>query len=265
MFPDQAVLPSGASAGSASAGSANSAGSASAGAGGDDATPGGSGTGGVAAGAGGAGGTTEPSGGAGADAGGAGGTPSCDDPQTTPVTLSADSWIDASNPGAGNGSATTLSVVGGAAEHRALLSLSLPVPPPGAFLLRATLRLQLQTNADATLASRQLGLHRLQRQFVENRASWTNWSNGQPGKWSEPGGDFGELQAQATVAPGTAAGPVEFDITPLVALEASTQPVPLSLIVLELGSAPAAPAALAFTSREGDASAPVLLIDYCAP
>jgi hypothetical protein len=43
-----------------------------------------------------------------------------------------------------------------------------------------------------------------------------------------------------------------------------SESISLSLIVLEVGPAPADPAELALTSREGDASAaPELVLEYC--
>jgi hypothetical protein len=113
---------------------------------------------------------------------------------------------------------------------------------------------------------RQLRLHQLEHPVMENRATWNRWDNGASGNWKNPGGDFGVAIAEAEVAAGTAAGIVGFDVTTIVGRSFATVPVPLSLILLETSAPPPAPADLAFTSSEGDASGvPALIVEFCGP
>jgi len=202
--------------------------------------------------------------GAAAGAGGAGGAP-CLNPEQQVVAITADTWIEAAKPGTAHGSDTLLSVDGGAAERRALLQLTLPAAT-GKVLSRARLVLQLQANADGALASRQLGLHELVQAVSESRTTWTNYGNGGSRKWTVAGGDFGDEISAATLPAGTASGALTFEVTVPIRKIIVATPIPLSVIVIESGPVPAAPAELAFTSREGDAlGVPTLLLDYCDP
>jgi hypothetical protein len=211
---------------------------------------------------GGVGGATNPGGGG----VGAGGTPvTCDAPEQRVLPIATDTWIDAAKPSTTHGTDKQLSVVGGAGERRALLQVGLPAAPDGAWLIEATLTLSVESNADVTLAPRRFALHRLSQAFVENRTTWLNFDNA--GKaWAAPGGDF-ELQqlAGADFSEAGAPGVLSFDVTEALGLLFSSQAVPLSLIILETGTVPAAPSELAFTSTEGDASDPSLVIDFCTP
>lgn len=274
MFPDEAVLPAtsntdlgGGGGNETVAGSSADAGSppASGGAGtGSIDSGGGAGLAGAAdAGNGGVGGVIEPSGGQ----GGAGGTgvATCDDPLQTVVVPTEDTWIGSAKPGTGHANDTQLFVDTGADERRMLLWIDLPAAPDGASLVRATLTFHLEANADVTLAQRRLGLHLLSESFVESRTTWTNFSNGANNKWATPGGDYGALLARATLPAGTSTGPLSFDVTEPLAMAYAATLVPLPLIIREIGVLPPAPAVLAFTSAEGDASQPSLVIEYCLP
>lgn len=199
-------------------------------------------------------------------AGAAGGMPGCAEPQERVVLLSADTWIEADKPSNGHGNDQVLSVVGGGQERRALLEFTLPAAQQGTVLLQATLTLHLQANADAGLAERRLQVRRLGQAIREERTTWTNWGNGGSRKWLVPGGDFGPVLDGARISAGTAEGNLMFDVTATVREAWSAAAVALPLIVMENGAPPLAPAELAFTSREGDASSvPTLLLQYCEP
>jgi hypothetical protein len=265
VFPDEATLPS-ASAG-AGGGSVLPTGGA---AGGDDVGPAPLGGAGAADGgslsAGGAGAGAPPLGMAGSDAGGGGGAPPCTAPQPTVIAVTADTWIEAAKPTIAHGNDDVLSVVGGGQERRALLEVTLPAAMADALLVKATLALHLQANADVGLAARQLSLHQLEHAVIEARATWNKWDNGAKGNWRALGGDFGAAVAQAQVPAGTTNSTLTFDVTEVVGSTLAPTAIPLSLILLETGAPPAAAAELAFTSREGDASgAPTLILEYCEP
>ena len=198
--------------------------------------------------------------------GGAGGAAPCANPREQVLVVTADTWIEAAKPSTGHGSDKLLSVVGGGQERRALLQVMLPAAVAGAVPFRASLVVHLQANADVDLAKRKLRVYVLAQQVNENRATWDNWSNGNKGKWLMPGGDFGLTYAQTALRAGTAAGTLAFDVTEAVRSALMATPIPLSLILLETSGPPAAPAELAFTSREGDASGiPALILQFCEP
>jgi hypothetical protein len=198
--------------------------------------------------------------------GGTAGTPSCADPQERVILVAADTWIEAAKPSASHGNDQQLFVIGGGQERRALLELTLPAAVTGAVVLKATLALQLQANADTGTAERRLQLRQLSRAFNESSASWDNWGNGSSREWMLAGGDFGPMLASTRLAAGTANGPVTFDVTVPVGQVFAANPAVLSFIVMENGAPPVAPAELAFTSSEGDASGvPALTLQYCEP
>jgi len=198
-------------------------------------------------------------------AAGAGGA-SCANPEQQVVAITADTWIEAAQRGTGHGTDPALSVAGGVAERRALLQLTLPAAAAGKVLSRASLVLHLQADADVTLAPRQLGLHQLQRPVSELHTSWSNYDNGGNHRWDLPGGDFGAEISATTLPAGTKSGALAFEVTAPILNIIGAAAIPLSVIVVEKGPAPAAPAELAFTSREGDALlVPRLLLDYCDP
>jgi hypothetical protein len=212
------------------------------------------------------GGTGGTGGSATAGTGGSAGNPGCADPQERVILVDADTWIEAAKPSAGHGSDKQLFVIGGGQERRALLQLTLPAAVTGAVVLKATLALHLEENANLGAVERRLQVRRLSQPVDEGRTTWTNWSNGGNRKWLTPGGDFGPVLASARVPAGIAQGPVTFDVTVAVSEVFAADPVVLSFIVLENGAPPAAPAELAFTSREGDASGvPALTLQYCEP
>jgi len=271
VFPDEATLPP-----QAVAGSGGDSMAAQAGAGGDtvDMMPvGGDGAGAAttaAAGEGGApgvGGTRAAAGEGGAlVAAGAGGqtTAPCVNLEQQAVIVTADTWIDAAKPGTAHGNEAVLSVVAGINERRALLGFTLPAVPAGKVLNRASLALHLEMDADVKLTARRLGLHQLDEDVSESRSTWTNYANGASGRWVTLGGDFGPELSSVLLQAGTSSGSVTFTLTAPVRKLIGPAPIPLSLIVLEKGSPPAAPAELAFTSSEGDASGiPALILDYC--
>jgi hypothetical protein len=264
VFPDEATLPS------AVAGVGGSSVLPQAGAvaeGGDTAARGGGGAalGGALSSAG-AGAGAPPLGGAGSEAGGAGGAAPCDNPQQTVAEVTADTWIEAAKPMTGHGADEVLSVVGGGQPRRALLEVTLPAPGASAVLLSATFELHVTANADTGLPRRQLRLYRLEHPVLEGRATWNKWNNGSDGDWTKLGGDFGAAVAEATLPAGAAESTLTFDVTELVRSTFVTTPVPLSLILLEISAPPPAPAELAFTSREGDASrVPKLILEFCEP
>jgi hypothetical protein len=162
-----------------------------------------------------------------------------------------------------HGTDPNLFVVEGTEERRALLSFNLPVAPTGASLVRAELRLRLESNADAALAKRELEVHLLEQLVDEGRTTWNNYASGASQQWANPGGDYGPAVASTTISALTQNGPVSFDVTSVVAGAFGAEPIPLPLIVREVSS-PTAPAELAFTSRQGDdLGAPELLLEYC--
>jgi hypothetical protein len=158
-----------------------------------------------------------------------------------------------------------LFVNGGAAERRTLLKIDVPAAPAGAWLVRATLDFNLESNQAATLAQRVLGLYPLTRDYTEAKATWLNFTNGANNQWNAAGGDFGSILARATLPAETSAGTLSFDVTKPLSSVYSAQAVPLALIVREVGAPPPGPAALAFTSSGGNASVPALTIEYCEP
>jgi hypothetical protein len=266
VFPDEATLPV-AVAGAAVGGSSVLPQAGIAGIDGTETTAGadaGAGDGGAPGGVGGApptgvAGSPDVSGGAGA-AGAA-----CASPQTIVGAVTADTWIEAAKPNATNGNDKTLSVVGGGQERRALLQLALPAVPVPAVLLRATLALYLESNADVGLALRRLTVHQLEQDVIEGRASWSHWSTGNR-TWTTPGGDFGPVLAKADVPAGVSGAALTFDVTVPVEQALAAKLAELPLIVLESSAPPPAPAELAFTAKGGNASGiPALILEYCEP
>jgi len=253
VFPDQAELPPGGDAGAGgepaeggtSFGAAGQTGPNEAGQGGArPAGPGGSGA--------------EPAG------GGAGGAAECATEKRV-LTMLEDTWIESAKPATAHGGDPTFWVVKGEEERRALLSFPLLQAPPGAVLVRAELRLHLESNADVTLTERHLEAYLLEHVVNEARTTWNNYDSGAANQWVTPGGDFGPAVA-ATIVPALIQdGPVTFDLTSALSELFSTDGVPLPLIVLEVGSSPTPPAELAFTSSEGDAleATPQLFLEYC--
>lgn len=265
VFPDEAVLPPRGDAGAA--GDAGDASVAQAGVGTSGGAPSVAGSGALAG---------EPGlGGAGAGAGGgpdsfggaaAGGGPNeCPAPGEVSREATADTWIEKATPGAGHGDDAALRVVGDPEPQRALMQFLLPIKAAGANLIRATVRVHLQSNADATLSERHLEMSQLEQLVDPERATWDNWGSGSNREWQMPGGDFGLAVASATIPAELTEGWVSFDVTAAVdAALSTTAAVPFPLIVLEVGAAPTPLAALAFTSTEGDdLEDPELLIEYC--
>lgn len=202
---------------------------------------------------------------------GAGGAPAetCASPQELTERTSLDLWIGASEPTANHGGGRLLQVSGGTDERRAMFALTVPAAATGQRLLRAEILLELESNDDATRSARQLGLH-LQaplRAVVEGKATWLQWGgNKNKDVWLTAGGDLGELVTRTDIAAGTSRGVVRFDVTEAVARVLGPQPSLHGLVVLELGAAPPAPAALAFTAREGnEAMSAALRLRYCQP
>lgn len=259
VFPDEATLPT------AMAGT-SPGGDASASEGGLSGATGGQPSAGVG---------TEAGGGAGLPAisqagapeggGGSGGALPCASPTSAVGMVTADTWIEFARPNALHGNDKMLSVIAGGEERRALLQAALPAIPEGAVVLHATLALHLESNADARRAMRRLAVRLLAQEVVETRASWLNWNNA--GRtWNMEGGDFGPVLATATVPAGVAEGTVGFDVTVPVEEAVSDGTSTLPFIVLETSAVPPAPAELAFTSKEGNASnIPQLIVDYCEP
>jgi hypothetical protein len=260
IFPDQATLPT---AVAGSAGSATVGGS-----GGDatDMTPN-AGAGGDGRGAAGSEGGAPQAGMAGVNGlGGEGGADACANPQTLLGLATADTWIESAKPTTGHGKDAVLvvSAVDGM-DERALLDLTLPAVSDKELVLKATLNLHLQANADQMLVARQLRAHSLAHAVVEARATWNNW-DGPGNPWQTAGGDFEPAFAEATVASGTSEGIVTFDVTAAVRAALAAQATSVRFIVLESGSAPPAPAELSFISRQGLVSGiPALIIEVCSP
>jgi hypothetical protein len=272
VFPDAATLPTlpPSTAGVANAGGVG---------GGDDPSPAGAPGAGVAGlpdaggspptgGVSGGGSAALPAGAGGVDMASAGAgsePPLCNDPRQVIVPMAFDTWIESAKPKQSHGSDLDLLVVGAPDERRALLQLMLPAHDDGEALLGAQLTLHLKANSDAGGAARQLGLHRLTREVGSN-TTWDNYSSGASRKWTTPGGDFGPELARLSVPAASTEAVLSFDVTELIRSTQSPTPVTLSVVVLEIGSAPAAPADLAFDAVEGDASvSPQLSLSYCAP
>jgi len=197
--------------------------------------------------------------------GGTGGTSTCIHPQSSQIPADADTWIEKAKPSATHGDDPQLFVTGGAAEERALLSFTVPGPPSGTTLHRASLRLRLESNADSSASPRRLVVSDLTRGFNESRASWINYDKSGSAKWSAAGGDIGGELGAATLAKGTSSASVAFDVTQALVSLNIADAFSLPLIVLdETDPARPAPAELAFTSAQGTASQrPVLLLEYC--
>lgn len=281
VFPDEAVLPA-ASAGSATAGNEAGAPSSEGGAG-VGALTGGTGAipvGGTTA-AGGSSGGSPSGGGSGGVAGeggegvgqaGTGGVvvPTCDSPEQYVAKTSLDAWVGSVAPSTNHGDEPLLYVSGGTDERRALFVLTVPAAPAGAKLLRAEIVLSLESNADSSRTTRKLSLSLLQppRTMREDKVTWTHFAQGNNNTWDVPGGDLGEPVAERTLPPGTTSGLVGFDVTAAVLSVLSSSASTHGVAVLETGAAPPAPAQLAFTSRESNASgspAPELRLSYCPP
>jgi hypothetical protein len=260
IFPDQATLPT------AAAGNAGAVTVGGDGGDGTDTTPNaGAALGGMSGANGGAG----QAGTAGATGlGGEGGAVACANPRTTLGFPNADTWIESAKPATGHGNDPQLSVVSamdGMGERRALLDLALPAVSKSEVVLKATLTLQLQSNADATLVARELRAHRLEHAVVETRSSWNNW-DGQTNPWQTAGGDFAPAFAAANLPAGTSEGALVFDVTAAVRDALASKATSVPFIVLEDGPAPPAPAELGFTSRQGLVSGmPALIIELCSP
>jgi hypothetical protein len=181
-----------------------------------------------------------------------------------------DLWIGAAESSATHGGEKLLYVSGGADERRALFELTVPAAPAGVELLEAVVELTLESNADTTKAARQLGLHLLMplRAVDELNANWERFgrNNGVANRWDTKGGDLSELVTQTDIPAETSSGVVQFDVTEALRSALSSEPTVYGIVVLERGPVPTAPAALAFTSREGNASrSAALLIRYCPP
>lgn len=156
----------------------------------------------------------------------------------------------------------SLLVEGAPRERRVLLQLALPAANSDAELIEAALLLTLGDNADVTRSARLLGLHQLTRE-VGPSTSWRSYSNK---KWDTAGGDFGPELTRTSLLAGQTSSEVVFEITELIRSLESAASTTLSMVILEIGAAPAAPAQLAFVSMEGDASkAPLLRLSYCEP
>jgi hypothetical protein len=203
----------------------------------------------------------------GASDGGEGGRaePTCEDPVDEVVPVLLDTWIDQASPKSSHGSDTALSVVGGGAQRRALLQLTLPVFPQGAALLESSLELYLETNADPTLVERSLALHRLLHPISESKTNWDQFVNGSNGDWATGGGDFAAEAGKLTVPASTTMGALLSDAAPALA-PVFASGFEVSLIVRELSVPDSVPAELRFTSRQGAAArAPKLHLRYCPP
>jgi hypothetical protein len=126
--------------------------------------------------------------------------------------------------------------------------------------------LRLESNADVGLSARRLGLHQLEQPLDAARATWTNYGSGGTHRWVTPGGDYGVEVGHADVDAATKTGLVTFDVTASVSQSVGATEIPLSLIVLESGTARPAPAELAFVSAKGEtADIPRVILLYCDP
>jgi hypothetical protein len=181
------------------------------------------------------------------------------------VPVALDTWIEAARPKQSHTTDPELFVAGATDERRALLQLTLPAHTDAEVLTQARLTLHLKANADASGSARELGLHRLTRE-VGSSTTWDNYGNSASRKWTTPGGDFeGEL-ARISLPSATSEGLVTFDVTEPIRVIQTSMPFTLAVVILEIGSAPPEPSALAFDAVEGDASMiPELLLTYCAP
>ena len=262
VFPDEAVLPAVGNTDLGGAGSSEAAGATAAAGEPMTSTGGAAQTGGVGgladAGNGGVGGS------AGAAGEGGASEATCESPQQTVVVVDEDTWIDAAKPATSHGNDTQLWVEPGENERRALLRVDLPAASSGAWLTRATLILNLESNADPDLAERWFGLYVLSKPFDEGKTTWVQFDN-TDNDWASPGGDFGDIVASGQLEAGSAQGSLTFDVTKPLAAVYGTQPVPVGLILIDIGTPALASAELAFTSAEGDASRPSLVIESCEP
>lgn len=192
---------------------------------------------------------------------GAGGEQACRSSRTLRIPVESDAWIDAAEPNARHGADATLSVMAGAAERRALFAATVPGSQQ-ARLVRATFALRLQSNADPSLAMRELELHRLETAFSEARTSWLRYESG--GKWQQPGGDFAPAAWSALLLPaGSDSGIVSFELTDALGESTSSSAVTLAWLVLET-KRDASPGELSFASADQDVhERPTLLLEYC--
>jgi hypothetical protein len=264
VFPDEAQLPADSAAGAAGHDNEGQAGGAAVEGGGGGNVNGSGGVPSHEAGApgegglGGAGGGSEPLAGAPPSSAGA-----CAMARQIVQGAAADTWIEAAKPTMGHGDEASLLVTGDPdAERRALLSFVLAPAPEGATLVRGTVTLQLEANGDLGLTERHLELSQLEHPVSEPHSSWNKWDNGNA-QWRSGGGDFGAAIASATIPALTMTAAVSFDVTASLEAAWSSTSVPFPLIVREVGGTPTPPAVLAFTSREGDALVPELLMEYC--
>jgi hypothetical protein len=274
VFPDSAVLPlaeaEGGSAGTLSqdggapTGEAGEGGSVTSnggttrgGSGGSAAATGGTGSGGSSVAEAGAAGQTH---------GGTGGSgTTCAAPQFVSLPVKADLWIGSAKPNQEHEGEALVYVAGSPDdERRTLLGLALPAAPEGAVLLKAELVLVLVSNADVSKGARRLALRLLEHVPDPPTTSWNRYT--MTTKWTNPGGDLGALVAETQLVAGTTSGRVAFEVTEATraALQPTAQVVPV--VILESDSAaPSAPAELAFTSLEGNASGSALELTYCEP
>ncbi|MDF3067592.1 MAG: hypothetical protein K0R38_3193 [Polyangiaceae bacterium] len=267
VFPEEAVLPA-QNGGSAGEGALPGDGGAQSGIGAQAGEPGTLPLGGAGAGT---GGTASGGGEGGEDPGqaGAGGvsTPTCEAPLEVTVETTLDLWMGSAQPSLNHGKENVLYVSSsGSDERRTLFEIILPVAPADAVLLRAEIVLGFESNADASRAARQLGLYLLDppRAVVEDKATWEQYgAHKNKDTWDISGGDLSELVTRTDIPAGTSSGLVRFDVTEWVSTaETSVH----GIVILEQSLPPPAPAALAFTSLESNASvspAPSLRLSYC--
>jgi hypothetical protein len=229
---------------------------------------GGSGQGGSGQGGSGQGGSGQ-GGGVGGQAGMGGvGGGKCENPESYVVTATWDSWIGSAAPSANHGDESLLYVSGGSDERRALFSLTIPAALAGARLLRAEVVLSLESNADPSKLGRKLVLRRLQSRAVrEDKVTWTHFAQGN-NAWDTPGGDLDDVLAETAFPPSTTKGLLGFDVLAKLLAGTSASATTYDIAVLEAGTAPQAPAQLAFTSRQSNvpgSPAPELRLSYCPP
>lgn len=191
----------------------------------------------------------------------------CVDREVQAVPVDADTWIDAAKANARHGDTEQLAVMSGTDERRALFALTVPATPSGAKLRRAVFVLHLEANEDVAMVERELAVHRLNRTFNAERASWRRWDKGN--QWATLGGDFGPELATARLPMGTASGPVLFDVTGSISEVAESKTPPsLGLIVLEATVASSVSVSLVFASADSATSpahVPALRLVYCDP
>lgn len=277
VFPDEAVLPGAVavagSGGTESAGEGGLAGHSdispragmssggtemTAGSGGDLSTGGSSG-GSAFAGAGGALLETGGAGGAGPEPG------NCDAPVLTTVPVDIDLWVNAAKDDTNYGKDKLVYVAGGTDARRTMLQFTLPPAPSVGTLLKAELRLHLESNADTTTAARTLGASVLLHDINQTRTTWLHYGKNNE-LWNAGGGDLVEELAQGTVPAKTVSGTVSMDATVALGKRLTSGPVTLAVVVLEIGPTPSSPAELAFTAWEGNASeSATLVLSYCQP